>query len=309
MIKFWIVNRPKPGQSLEQFDYEWGVVHTALMLSNRTSLEAFQRYAQHRTMPTSAITDAELLFPRSEHEWCAASDHWLTSVDDFELALSPEYKRRMQPHSFGDSAFVLELTSGEVRFEHEACAAGQGGVKLLHFLHKRDDVTQAEFVERWQGEYADSLLDAAAHRRALVRRYVQNPQLPLDRDRFAGTLFELGGCQTYSGIEELWFDSVDDACTFAADESVRATVARAERAFLDVDRSFGLPVVERVAFDRSYEGAPQPAIFDDDSFEARFVATERGWGEWRTPLERVLPAHGRDSGPASGNRSLSTAGA
>lgn len=291
MIKFWIANRPKPGQTLEQFDYEWGVVHTALMLTNRTSLEAFERYTQHRTI--ADVKDAEMLIPRSPQQWCAVSDHWLDSLDAFDLAFSPEYKRRLQPHSFGDSAFVLELTSGTVVHDENPQHTRTGGVKLLHFLHKRDEISQEEFVGAWQDRYSEALLDAAARTRPLIRRYVQNPQLPLDPSQFEGTLFEQGGCQTYAGIEEFWFDSLEDLKAFSADNDVRKVRRDASETFLDFDRSFGLPVVERVAFDRTIDGASQPAIFDPDSFESRLVNTESAWGKWREPQGARIPADDR----------------
>lgn len=288
MIKFWITNRLAPGQSVEDMDYNWGVVHLSLMLTTTSPMNAFRRYVQHRSVDIA--NDADLLIPRSEMNWYGIADHW---VDDFSAlveAFTPEYARRMQPHNFADSAFTLELTEGRIVVDQDEPFTGRGGVKLVQFLRAREGVHLDDFNAHWQGAHAD-LIKADSAAGGPVRRYVQNPQLPLDPAFFAGTLFELGGTQTYAGIEELWFDDLDALLSWAGEPQRRKQLADSLGSIADLGQSFAMPVVERVVFDRTLPGAPHPAILNPDSFEAQVVASEREASDWRTvqPVTTAAP--------------------
>ena len=69
MMKFWITTRPKPGMEREQFDYEWGVIHTSMMVTTPSVLNgSFKRYTQHRSV-LDGFTDADLIHPRSAEGW------------------------------------------------------------------------------------------------------------------------------------------------------------------------------------------------------------------------------------------------
>jgi hypothetical protein len=87
------------------------------------------------------------------------ADHWLKSLEDLVASVhSLDYIQRMQPHKFGDSNFAIELTAGRVIFEDPKFA--DGGVKLIHFLRKRPDLSDQEFERRWQNEHAGQVLQA-----------------------------------------------------------------------------------------------------------------------------------------------------
>jgi hypothetical protein len=111
---------------------------------------------------------------------------------------------------------------------------------------------------------------------------VQNPQLSLDSGLFVGTLFEAGGAQTYAGIEEMWFNDLDDLQVFGRDLQVRTPIHESLSKIVEIERSFSMVVVERILFDRRIEGSPLPAILDPNSFESRLVASEPAPGHWRT---------------------------
>lgn len=286
MIKFWITNRLAAGQTVDDMDYNWGVVHLALMLTTRSPLETFHRYAQNRSIDIPG--DESLLIKRSDMNWYGAAEHWVEDFPALAQAFTPEYARRMQPHNFADSAFTLELTESHVVFDQDVPFAGRGGAKLLQFLRPRADVDLETFNTHWQGSHAE-LIAADAAAGGPVRRYEQNPQLPLDPAFFAGTLFEMGGAQTYAGIEELWFDDLDALLSWAGDSERRQALTASLSQIVDLDKSFAMPVVERVAFDRTLPGVPVPAVLDPASFEAQVVATERDGAGWRT-VEPVTPA-------------------
>lgn len=274
MIKFMLTTRPKPGGDPAMFDYEWGVIHPALMLTTESVVRTFHRYAQHRSL--AGASDEDLRIPTAPQGWSCMSDHWLENFDKLNDVFSAEYMRRMHPHSFGDTQFVIELVEGHVAKD---APGRQGGIKVVSFLKARPGLDFDEFVREWHGEVAVRTL--AEDGDGIIKKYVLNTRLPVDPELFRGTLFELGGCGQYAGVEEMWFDTLSDARRFASDEFAGAHASLSH--IIDVRSSFSMPLVERVVWDRTVPG-PQPAIFDPDSFEARVVASERPPEEWHVPL-------------------------
>jgi hypothetical protein len=123
------------------------------------------------------------------------------------------------------------------------------------------------------------LLEAGATRPG---RLVQNVHVEVDRSDFKGTLFELAGVGGYAGVEELWFEGLDDLLRFTRDAGVRAAVLSAD-APVDPAGSFSLVVTERVVYDFTLgEGSsPRPAVLVPGSLEARVDA--QGYAGWNVP--------------------------
>ena len=201
MLKFMLASRSKPEHTKERFFFEWGIIHVALMVTTPTVMQTFRRYAQHFAVDGD---DAQkLLFPFSEMEWENMADHWLETWEDLVIPFkADDYPNRMQPHNFGDSNFDLQLMTGEELYAEDGYYAG--GVKLVHFVHKRADLSLDEFRARFR-EHADVVV-ADGVGKGLVRKYVQNVETQGDPAYFKGTLFERGGVNTYAGVEEIWFD-------------------------------------------------------------------------------------------------------
>lgn len=282
MIKFWLASRPPATWTRERFDYEWSVIHTSLMVTTPSVMRTFSRYTQHRHIDEPV--EGRTVVPSSPAEWYNISDHWLEDLGGLQSIFEGEdYPRRMQGHNFGDSAFVIELTTGKLVFDQPTPFTGRGGVKIVNFLRRRPDIEQEEFVDRWGGAHADRVVHEMTVEQDLLRRYMQNPQLPLDPSVFAGTLFEAGGVQTYAGIEELWFDDLDAALRLGDDQRLRTALTESYGEFADLESSFSMIVVERVVWDLTLPG-PRPAILDDSSFETKMVAAERPNHSWRAIL-------------------------
>ena len=160
------------------------------------------------------------------------------------------------------------------------------GVKVVNFLAPAAGVDRDTFEKRGRDEYAERIYELAADGNDL-RRYVQNTQLPLDAAMFQGTLFEMGGVQTYTAIEELWFPTPEAARSFRRRREADPVCQELESQFIDAERSFSMVVVERVVWD--YSGAdapPRPAVENPASVEASTLTTERAWGQWNT----IVPA-------------------
>jgi hypothetical protein len=278
MIKFWLVSRPPDDMDRAEFDFHWSCIHVALMVSTPTVMRGFQRYTQHRV--ADGATPDLLPYGAAEADWYNISEHWLHGLPALmEIFQSEDYRRRMLPHKFGGgNSLAIELTSGEVLYDQPTPFTGRGGVKLVNFLVKSDSLDQDAFASTWRDSYAPQVL-RSARADGQVKRYVQNPQLPLDASAFAGTLFEAGGVQTYAGIEELWFEDLASLRSYA--HGAGAELRSEADNFVDGARSFSMTVVERVVYDyTSEQPSRRPAIEDPDSLEASILRQERGWGEW-----------------------------
>ena len=285
MMKFWLASRPPEGMDRAQFDFEWSYIHVALMLTTPSVMRGFQRYAQQRTAEGSTETD--LPYGRSPEDWYCISDHWLHSLEDLTAMFQgDDYPRRMHPHNFGDSAFVIELTTGALLYDQPTPFTGRGGVKLVSFLARSPEFSQEDFATTWRESYGPEVVKAASND-GHIKRYMQNPQLPLDASVFKGTLFEAGGVQTYAGIEELWFE--DLAGLEAHVSGAGIDLGTQAKAFIDTERSFSMAVVERVVFDYTANpSSARPAIENPDSVEAQVLRQERAWGEWNK-IQPVAP--------------------
>jgi hypothetical protein len=275
MLKFMLASRSKPEHTKERYYYEWGIIHVALMLTTPTVMSTFRRYAQHYV--PDGLDEAGLLFPFSGMAWENMADHWLETWDDLVLPFkADDYPTRMQPHNFGDSNFDLQLMTGEELYAEDGYYSG--GIKLVHFLHRRDDLGLDGFTDRYRA-HGEGLV-AAGH--GLLRKYVQNTETSGDPAYFKGTLFELGGVNTYAGVEELWFDDVDAVYAFCGDGRRREALLESYAGFVD-DRTYSMVTTERVVFDFVTPGhiSPQPAVLAEGSLES--LVDTQGYTDWWVP--------------------------
>ncbi|MFO1410438.1 MAG: EthD domain-containing protein [Steroidobacteraceae bacterium] len=280
MIKWNITSRHKPGMTTERFYYEWAVLHVALMLTNASTIRCFRRYVQHYGY--QEIPAAARVLPQHAMAWESMAEHWLEGIEAIGPAVSSEdYRGRMHPHTFSDSAMELHLLQGTTI--HERAGFKSGGVKLIHNLKARPGLTRADFDARFAGEHAPRV--AALLQERGLRKYEIDRQLGLDPAQFKGTLFEKGGVDAYAGLEEFWFDSLEDALAIGRDAAVRDALLASYAGFVDVAASHSMYVVERVAFDFvTREATRLPAIMDPTSCEAH--ASYADWKAFLPALNR-----------------------
>ena len=273
MLKFMLAARKRPDDTQENYFYNWGIIHVALMLTTPAVMKVFKKYDQHYTI--NGVESDRLLHPLSEMAWDNFADHWLEHEDDFDIIFyHPDYVIRMQPHRFGDHNFVVEVA--EENFVYERPDFASGGVKLIHFLKKQPALSHAEFAAIWREQHAPVVLAAAG---GLLRKYGQNRHLSLDPKRLKGTLFELGGVGQFSGVEEFWFDSLTDLYQFC--EQGRDAITASEAAFVQTDGCISMVTAERVIYDFTLpEGqrSPMPAVLNEDSLEA--AVYRQGLQDW-----------------------------
>jgi hypothetical protein len=244
VITWWIVSRRKPGMTQARYFYEWGVVHVALMLTTPSVMKVFRRYQQ--CYRVNDVPNDVLVHPQSPQNWDSIGVHYFTSEADMvESVTAPDYVARMQPHMFGDSAFVFEFTTPEPVFDSGTLPA-DGALKVVNFLKAPAGMPTDEFNGIWRDEYTPALLDRTAD--AGVRKYVRNPGYSLahsiENGTFRGTFFEVAKAGGYSGVEEVYFDDLDALAKLGQQDVLRDGKSR----FVDFENSFSMVVVEREPF-------------------------------------------------------------
>ena len=270
MMKFILAARRKPEDTQERYFYEWSIIHVALMITNPSTQRAFQRYTQHYTI--NGVSNELLWHPLSAMAWDNMADHWLNSFDDLKDSVrGVDYVQRMQPHKFGDSNFAVELTSGNVVYE--APGFQNGGVKLIHFLRKAPGLSQPEFLQRWQSEHAATVLKSLQPL-GILRKYVQNPSLPMDPAVLKGTLFAAGGVGLHGGLEEFWFSNLDELTRLRNDPQAWNPIRDSYAKLTAESGSFSMVTTERVVFDYVTPGrqTPKPAVMTPGTLEAMIDA-------------------------------------
>lgn len=278
MMKFMLCNRRLDGMSQEEFNYQWGVVHVAIMVTTPSAMQVFRRYVQGYAL--SQVDDELLAYPRSEAAWDGFATLSFESMDAFMGSLAePDYVDRAKPHVFSAPEMVAQLTGEDVL--HDALdLPEERAVKLVHFLKRRDDVTLEEFHRRWREDHARVVLAEPD----LVRRYVQNPALNFDADTFSGTPYGQGAFTLYAGVEELWLDGAGGLEAFS--EHLRDPLRASADAFADPDASFTVVVTDRLRFTSASdpEGA-STMCWVPPGIEVRSTP-----GRWSAPLAAPVTA-------------------
>ena len=279
MIKFLIVSRHKPHEDQATFFYNWAIIHVALMLTTPIVFSTFRRYAQH--FGINNISNDLLWHAQSHMEWESFADHWLDDFDAMNRNIrDPGYRTRMQPHMFGDSNIVIEFNSGHTVYESPDFQSG--GVKLIHYLKKRKDISQADFNDRWRTHHGPAVT-RAMQPLGILRKYVQSPRLDFDRSIFAGTFFEKAHFGQYDGVEEYWLSGIDALAKLANDTAAMQAIRASDAALVEPEGSFGMVVKERVVFDNTVatNPSPKPAVLIPGSLEQRIDA--QGYTGWNIP--------------------------
>jgi hypothetical protein len=279
MIKFIIISRHKPGWTRERFFYEWAFIHVSLMLHTAPSMRRFKRYVQHYANPD--IPNECRILPGPAMGWESYAEHWTEKLET--TTPGPEYTEQMQPHSFSDSAMEIAYLQGET--VHQRADFHSGGVKVIHRLAKPAGSSDAGLVLEWRERHAPMVTRLLAHRG--LRKYEINLPCAINVAEFrgnrAGTLFERASIDPPLGVEELWFDTLDDALRLGRDSVLRSALTESFRGFVGLEKSYSMIAHERVVFDFVTPGeiSPQSAVLDPNSLEAGVFKTGRPYHEPR----------------------------
>jgi hypothetical protein len=277
MLKFMLAARRRPDTSQERYFYEWGIIHVSLMLQTPSVMDSFRRYVQHYSI--SGVSDEMLIYPLSPMAWDNMADH---VVDDYEAIGIPfkdeDYPNRMQPHKFGDDAFAVELLDWETLYEEPGFYAG--GVKLVHWLRKRPELSYEDFNSAWR-EHGKKMLETVPA--GLIRKLVIDKHVPMDPAVFRGTLFEFGNVGHYAGVEEIWFRTVDEVASLRRDPVLYQALRESYGTFVAGDDTFSMVTTERVVYDFITPGhlSPKASVLIPGTLE--YEVDKQGYKGWNIP--------------------------
>jgi hypothetical protein len=276
VLKFMLAAQRKPDTTRERYFYEWGIIHVSLMLQTPTVMDSFRRYVQHYSI--DGITNDMLIYPLSPKDWDNMADH---VVDDYEAIGGPfkaqDYPNRMQPHKFGSDSFAVELLDWETLYEEPGFYAG--GVKLLHWLRKKPELSYEEFNAKWR-EHGATMVELTG---GLIRKLVIDKHVPMDPAVFKGTLFQYGNVGHYAGVEEIWLRSVDDVAKLRRDPEIYQALKPSYDGFVAGDDTFSMVTTERVIYDYITPGriSPKPSVLTPGTLEAQ--VDKQGYKGWNVP--------------------------
>jgi hypothetical protein len=277
MLKFMLAAQRRPDTTQQRYFYEWGIIHVSLMLQTPSVMDSFRRYVQHYSV--GGVDDDMLIFPLSPMNWDNMADH---VVDNYEAIGLPfkdqDYPNRMQPHKFGSDNFAVELLDWETLYEEPGFYAG--GVKLIHWLRKKPELTHDEFNARWR-EHGKKMLAKVPE--GLIRKLVIDKHVPMDPAVFKGTLFEFGNVGHYAGVEEIWFRTVEDAATLRKDPGLCTALSASYDSFVAGDDTFSMVTTERVVYDFITPGhiSPKASVLVPGTLE--YNVDKQGYKGWNVP--------------------------
>ncbi len=276
MLKFMLAAQRKPDVSRERYFYEWGIIHVSLMLQTPSVMGSFRRYVQHYSV--DGVSNDMLIFPLSPMDWDNMADHVVDNYEAIGLPFKDEdYPNRMQPHKFGSDSFAVELLDWETLYEEPGFYAG--GVKLLHWLRKKPELSHEEFNSLWR-EHGKKLVELSG---GLVRKLVIDKHVPMDPAVFKGTLFQFGNVGHYAGVEEIWLRSVADIARLRQDPAIYQALKTGYDAFVAGDDTFSMVTTERVIYDFITPGriSPKASVLVPGTLE--YEVDKQGYKGWNVP--------------------------
>ena len=253
-VKFVLANRRKDGMTLEEFRYEWGVIHVAIMVTSPGATERIRRYVQGYSLE-DVFPDARLAYPYSAEHWDGFASLAFETLAEFLTSVQP--RRGGPAHDFSHPSMVVDVTGEEVVLFDELRAPEEDAVKLVHFLRPAPGVSRERFADGWRDGYATAVAEAVRGAAGgAACKYALSPPVPLDASPFEGSPYGQGAFGTYWGIEELFFSSRAEFAAFAADAQARELITKAGNGLIDAAGSFCMVVTDRLRFvsNRSPDG-------------------------------------------------------
>ncbi len=117
-------------------------------------------------------------------------------------------------------------------------------IKLFDFLRRKPELTHEEFCAYWRDVHAPLVLGAPGVA-GRVRRYVQNRAIP-------GAAIPELTLSDFDGVDELWFDSLDDLASALDAPRDRDPIEASVERFADARSAIRLAAEEAVQFDRGF---------------------------------------------------------
>ena len=220
MIKAITLFKRKYPLTVREFQDYW--LHKHVNVISR--LPGIRRYVQNHPLPVN--------YAHGEPTYDGIAELWGDSTHSFrDMAADAAYANVLADESVfldGQSKDLMMTSEGVINDGRGPA----GGVKLIEFYRRRQDMTAADFQQYWQQHHG-----LLANGLVLVRRYVQSITRP------GG--YSNGRTPVYDAMSSMWFDSQNDLqqtmnCNLYADIMIDHTC------FIDVRTRLSLICREHV---------------------------------------------------------------
>jgi uncharacterized protein (TIGR02118 family) len=229
LIKKFSLIKPRADMDHAAFLDYWRTQHGPLVAGMPSFWRHYERYVQnHVRLPKRAGQ------PLPPYTGVAEVRERELSDAPLRFHQEPIYRERVRP----DELKFVDVADAAIVHakEHVMLDGPRTKVKFMSFLRRRPDITHEQFLTHWHDVHAPLVASVQGFWKH-ARRYVQNHCIEGSTRGFEGG--------EISGIVELWFDSMDDYKSAAAEPGIEL-IQEDERRFI-LQPSFRL-VVEEVAF-------------------------------------------------------------
>ncbi|KAL2837389.1 EthD domain-containing protein [Aspergillus pseudodeflectus] len=198
--KFTLLKRRRD-LTRDEYNNHWHTTHAQILASSPAFWRYTESYVQNHVLPIPAA-----LAHGPEPPFDGVAKTYQKPRDDL-----------VKDDFFNDPSYLTVVRQDELNFlsvyecttlynmEHIVKDGPRSGVKYLSFLRRAEGLDHEQFLEYWIHRHA-ALVKIVKPFYSLVRRYVQHHgRLDLHRP-MAGE----GKPETFDGVVELYFDSVDD---------------------------------------------------------------------------------------------------
>jgi uncharacterized protein (TIGR02118 family) len=217
--KFSLLKR-RPDLTREQFNEHWHTVHGPLLASIPAYWKNNESYVQSYVLPMHEVIGTEAPFdgiaqtiqrPRPD-----------MSRDFFD---EPDYLRLVRP----DENQFLSLPDCTALFarQHVVKDGPRTRFKFMSLIQPAEGLGHEDFVRYWRDTHAQ-VVESVKPFWNRIRRYVQNHGMPERYRSLSGD----GAVAPYSGVAEIWFDSVDELKAAFSDAEYLASVRPDETRFI-----------------------------------------------------------------------------
>lgn len=195
--KFTLIKR-RSDLTNEEFTAHWRTIHADALASLPEFWKYNTRYIQNHRLPLPGILGPEPF-------WDGIATTVQRPRPDMQVGLwdEPAYMEVVRPDEL--NFISMDDTTAVFGEEHIIKDGPRDGVKFMSFMGRKLGITHEQFLDHWSRIHGPLVQDVAPFWRH-VRRYVQNFGIPA----LSKPLTKSGNVEAFSGVAELWFDSVDD---------------------------------------------------------------------------------------------------
>lgn len=219
ITKFTLLKR-SPHVTHEQFVEHWRAIHGPLLGELPAFWKYNMQYFQNHALPLPAAIGAEPF-------WDGIAQTVQRPRNDMKINFfdEPKYIEVIRP----DELKFLSITYSTAIFarQHIIKDGPRDGVKFISFIRPTESMTLEQFFDHWFHKHSQLVQNVGSFW-TRIKRYVQNHGIPeLSVAMVAG-----GKVESFAGVAELWFDSLEDAAAAFGDSEYIKRVRPDERYFI-----------------------------------------------------------------------------